>query len=164
MHTYTEQITLTNLQLTFQQIYYNFNIYIAMPVHCCVEKFNELRNTLRQHFCTKATRRLFLDSYTNGRALSYNTRYRKVRNISLKKILMRKRSLKYGGGSAETVERIWRALGAGTFSRKFAGVISNQIYQFLLSWGAKFFSDFMAWKDDIIRREPPRAKLRVTRE
>lgn len=56
-----------------------------MPVHCCVEKLNELRNTLRQHFCTKATRRLFLDSYTNGRALSYNTRYRKVRNISLKK-------------------------------------------------------------------------------
>lgn len=99
-----------------------------MPVHCCVEKLNELRNTLRQHFCTRATRHFFLDSYTNGCALSYNTRYRKVRNISLKKILMRKRSLKYGGGSAETVERIRRALGAGTFSRKFAGVISNQIY------------------------------------
>lgn len=45
-----------------------------------------------------------------------------------KKILMRKRSLKYGGGFTETVERIQRAFGVGTFSRKFAGVISNQIY------------------------------------
>lgn len=28
----------------------------------------------------------------------------------------------------EMLEQIHRALGAGTFSRKFAGVISNQIY------------------------------------
>lgn len=33
-----------------------------MLVHCCVEKLNELRNTLRQHFCTKATRRLFFST------------------------------------------------------------------------------------------------------
>lgn len=92
-----------------------------------MEKLDEPIVTLCQHLYIKAVR-FFLDCYDNGCALSYNTRYRKIRNTSRNKILMRKRSLKYDGEFAETVERIQRALGVGTFSRKFAGVISNQIY------------------------------------
>lgn len=89
---------------------------------------NELNDTF--FFNIFILNRPFFYKYTNNCILSYYTYYHKIRIILHRKNVNQKIKFKERGRMGEACEddRMDSCIRGRTYSRKFAGVISNQIY------------------------------------